>query len=102
MYSNGFNDGFAAVDMEDRVWKYIDKKGNDVFNKRWSHAENFRDGFAIVMIDDKYGAIDTTGRIIIDIQYPYLSHIRDGFFSIGTLSDSIINSKGEMIWRKPK
>jgi len=100
VHSFGFCNGFAAVEMEGRIWKYIDKKGNDVFNKRWSHADNFRDGFAIVMIDDKYGAIDTTGKVIIEIQYPFLSHIRDGFFSIGTLSDSIINSKGEIIWRK--
>lgn len=102
MYSDGFSNGLAAVDMGGRTWKYIDKKGNDAFNKRWSHADKFGDGFAIVMIDDKYGAIDTTGKVIIDIQYPYLSHIRDGFFSIGTLSDSIINLKGEVIWRMPK
>ena len=102
VHSFGFSSGFAAVEMGGRTWKYIDRKGNDVFRKRWSNAENFRDGFAIVMIDDKYGAIDTTGKIIIDIQYPYLSHIRDGFFSIGTFSDSIINSKREIIWRKPK
>ena len=95
--SDDFSNGFAGVEQEGRIWKYIDKRGNDVFNKTWNYAGKFKDSMAIVMIGGKYGVIDTRGNVIIDIQHSYL---RNGFFSLGISSDTFINSKGEIIWKK--
>jgi len=40
----------------------------------------YKNGYSIVQLNKKWGAIDSTGKIIIPIEYERLSNLFDGFF----------------------
>ena len=60
-----WSDGFARVQRGDKLWNFIDKKGN-ILSKEWFEwIGDFDDGFALVQREDKlYNLIDTKGKII--------------------------------------
>jgi len=45
---------------------YIDKSGNDIFGKKWDHADPFSEGLAAVGKDGNYGYIDKNGNYVIE------------------------------------
>jgi WG containing repeat len=65
-------------------WGFYNRNNQWVIQPKYDHAEDFKGGLAIVGIGDKYGVIDTTGKIIIPIQYEqiYAHAAEDGYFGL--------------------
>jgi len=63
-----FSGGFAVVRIGDFYTgkrSYIDKKGRMLVNPSFNYAYSFENGVACVVVDEKVGYIDTTGRFIL-------------------------------------
>jgi hypothetical protein len=99
-YTEGFKEGIAAVQFSDMRYKYIDTKGTDFLKRTWDYAGNFSAGLAIVTVNGRYGIINREGQFIIMPIHSYLSEIKKGFYSVGILGDTVINSVGKIIWTK--
>lgn len=78
-----FSEGLAAVGKKDAakyiVWGYIDRDGNEVTEFVYDRAEPFKDGVAVVGINEqvhsgnimKYGKIDREGSVVGDFKFGY-------------------------------
>jgi hypothetical protein len=70
-----FDNGYAVVfvgEWETGKYGYIDEKGNYLVEPQYDQAYNFtKDGYAMVVKDDKCGLIDTTGTLVIPCEYDY-------------------------------
>jgi hypothetical protein len=97
-FSWGFEEGLAAVELANGNYIHINKFGENVFNKEWDNAYNFQDGFAVVVNKEKYGVINREGEIVIQPIHSYTDYLGKGFFSFGVGADTIVNSKGKIIW----
>lgn len=80
---NDFNEGMAFVWIDYEHPVCIDKKGNVVIDKlpeglSWDDDLMFSEGLARVKIDDKYGYIDRTGKIVIEPKYDEAEQFSDG------------------------
>ena len=60
-----FKKGFARVHVDGKQI-YIKKSGARIGSQAYDFGYHFSEGLAFVMIDGKYGAIDTTGRMVIE------------------------------------
>lgn len=54
-------------------WRFMNKEGEDVFNQTFTKASEFWYGVAIVK-KEKYGAIDTSGKVLIPFDYEFLRY----------------------------
>lgn len=57
----------AAVVNDDRrkvLWGYLNKKGKWVIEPQYQQAEEFKNGVALVVIEDKWYEIDTSGKVL--------------------------------------
>jgi len=100
VFSRNFKEGLAPVqDYGSKEYYYIDKNGHDVFARRFSQAYQFKDGLAVVIVNGKYGVINNKGKYVIPAIFPHLVRERYNFFGVGILPDSVINSRGQVIWK---
>ena len=61
-----FSDGRARIEMPSIRSGFIDKTGRVVIKPRFEAAMSFREGLALVAVDEKHwGYIDTTGKMVI-------------------------------------
>lgn len=73
-----FNCGLAPVaykpsDGQKFKWGYIDKGNNMLVPYMYDDARRFEDcGLALVCVDEKYGLINTTGEIVLPLEYDYI------------------------------
>ena len=73
-----FNCGLAPVacktsDNKDFKWGYIDKENNLVVPYMYDDARRFEDcGLALVSAGEKYGLTNTSGEIILPLEYDYI------------------------------
>lgn len=86
------------------VWKYgclkRDDNGNLLFinNNRYNKIENFKDGCAIVVRDNKYGIINSYGAEIVPTQYDWISIINDNLIRVAANSkNGVINYDNDVI-----
>jgi hypothetical protein len=59
-----FNNGFARV-RRLSLFYFIDETGKDIFNMSFEKAEDFREHFAQVRIDGKWGFVNQKGQMAI-------------------------------------
>lgn len=83
--SNGFYQGLSAsyTNYETRSgWGYYNRKNEWVIKPQYENVEDFSGGLAVVQKGGKYGVIDTTGKVIIPIQYANIfgDAAEDGWF----------------------
>lgn len=98
--SRNFQEGLAPVTYYgSRTFFYINKKGEKVFDKTFSHAEKFENGLAIIINDRKYGVINRSGEYVLQPAYTFLSQEKYNLFRIGIMPDSVINMRAKIIWR---
>lgn len=69
-----FNEGLAAVYVDELGYGYVDKTGKEVVKPQYSEASDFKDGVAIVgsytnLYKRELSIIDKTGEKISDIPY---------------------------------
>jgi len=75
-----FSDGVACVVLENGYPSYVDKTGNVLFTvTNAEKARSFKEDLAAVLIKDKWGFIDKTGKIAIQPQFEYISDFFEGF-----------------------
>jgi WG containing repeat len=59
-----FKDGLARIKDRDLRWGYIDRNGKIVIKPQFNEAFDFHNGLAMVIIGEKRGYIDRTGKYI--------------------------------------
>ncbi|MDF3821612.1 WG repeat-containing protein [Leptospira sp. 96542] len=93
-----YHDGYAVYRSGDHLRdpkSYIDKKGNFLGDLVFDEAYIFRNGFAIIKDDGKYGVIDTKGKFVIPKKYDALSELYNGWASFKREEhQGLVNSKG--------
>lgn len=96
-YGN-FTNGLARV-RKDKNWGFIDKSGQEVIVPQFHFAEEFSEECAIVRnSEDKHGAININGELIIDYQFRCLVAFKNGFASFGDHKTwGLIDKKGNVI-----
>lgn len=62
---------------DNEVYGFLDKKGKSIANMRYTYATNFTDGFAVVGVGKLFGVIDTSGNLVIEIDFDKIK-ISDG------------------------
>jgi hypothetical protein len=99
-HSSPFKHGFALVMSRklDYHVLFIDNNGTDVFQRAFLRAGDFRNGITPVKVEERWGAIDTTGTVCVTPQFEELKP---------TLSDlwqaklngkyGYVNAKGEWV-----
>jgi hypothetical protein len=76
--ARAFSCGLAYVEQEEKQF-FIDRKGVFVFAcDSYEVVSPFKEGISVVRKDGKYGAIDTTGTLIIPCIYDYLRNFSQG------------------------
>ncbi len=98
-----FSEGLAGVVIENGYPSYIDKKGEIKFTM--NNAERcrvFSEGLAAVLIKNKWGFINSSGEIVIQPQYEFVSDFSNGLavFSQKVKNEVLkgyINTKGEIV-----
>jgi hypothetical protein len=98
-----FSEGLACVVIENSYPSYINKKGEIQFTLNTAEkCRVFREGLAAVLIKDKWGFIDSDGKIVIQPQFEDVSDFYEGLSVItkkikGEELRGYINKKGEII-----
>ena len=77
-----FSEGFAVVKKPNNAYYFIDKEGKNHFNRSFSMAKPFENGYAKVIIDKKWGLIDTNGITIVSPKYDDMGAISDGMVTV--------------------
>ncbi|UXZ09071.1 WG repeat-containing protein [Clostridium perfringens] len=79
--------------------QYLKLNGEPLINDIFERAYPFEDGIAVVVKDNKAGAIDKTGKEVIKFEFDNLSQFENGV-SIANLSNNygIINRKVSLQW----
>lgn len=92
--ASDFSEGLAAVVSENGKIKYINKKGDiKIELKDAEYAGNFHNGLAKVKINDQWGFIDNTGKIVINPQFYQVIDFTDGLSAFSKKDE-----KGEILW----
>ncbi|MBP3298759.1 MAG: WG repeat-containing protein [Muribaculaceae bacterium] len=92
-------DGLYAVGSYDSGFAIMDKDGNVMVPVAPSrYYEKAGEGLIIFCENEKYGAIDKTGAVVIAPQYDYLSTCSEGYLpAIKEEKAGVIDSKGNVV-----
>ncbi|MBK7441028.1 MAG: WG repeat-containing protein [Bacteroidetes bacterium] len=85
---------------QNKLWGYIDKKGEILINPQFKTASLFYENIALVQTDDdKWGYINTEGKFIITPQYKQGSIFAEGIAIVVQENNhpQLIDTKGEVI-----
>lgn len=98
--ANPFIEGMARV-SRNGLWGFIDTNGDEVIECKFLNAYDFNQGIASVSIgklvyngnirhteNEKYGAIDKKGNILINFTFSYINKFKDGI-AIAKLNDDL-------------
>ena len=84
-YIGTFSEGMALV-VKDAMCGYVKRNGSIAVELKYDYNRTklgespFVNGRAKVMLKDKFGMIDTTGKVIVPREYDDLGAFRDGLF----------------------
>lgn len=109
------NEGLIPIVRKGQRIEYVDKEGKTKFvlnphkNKEIVFASIFIDGLAVIETDDeKYGFIDTKGKVVIEPKYSYVSVFNEGLCLVQRIEKDkdtlmvIINKDGKEVKKLPK
>ena len=78
-----WSDGFAKVQRGDKLWNFIDKKGNYLSKEWFEWVDYFYNGFAKVQRGDKlYNFIDKKGNYLSDEWFKLVGDFHEGFAKV--------------------
>ena len=78
-----WSDGLAVVQRGNKLYNFINKQGNIIFNEWFDWVGIFHDGLAQVRRGDKlYNFIDTKGRILSEQWFSDAYSFNDGFAKV--------------------
>jgi hypothetical protein len=64
-FAGPFKGGLARVQVESNTWGYIDKTGKWMITPRYTDAEDFSEGLALVEIQDERMFVDRNGKVVL-------------------------------------
>lgn len=99
IYNNGWSLELEVVIDNNSLWGFIDQTGREVIACQFDYAENFNQNtkLAIVCKNNKYGAINTDGKLIIPFKYERLSNPSTASGARAVLTGTLTNSSGKTI-----
>lgn len=78
-----FNEGYAVVVRENSYPEMIRRDGKVVFRfENVSEASVLIEGRARIMREDRYGFVDSTGKVIVSPQFLFAGHFSEGFCNV--------------------
>jgi|GEM_PF-1153184 len=89
-----FSENRCFVQDFNNNWLLINEDGDSIKQLPYTSFKPFKDGLSIVGQANRYGVIDTSGSLIMNIIYPTLKYIKDGKFIAEKIKHGIINIKG--------
>lgn len=96
-----FSEGLASYEVKfkgNRKFGYLDKKGKDVIPYKYDYASPFKDGLALVSLEQKYGIIDKKGKEIIPPEYDNIVCLPNDFFIVKENGkNGVVNKKKKEI-----
>jgi hypothetical protein len=94
----GFPEDYLAAKKGEEYF-YINMKTFAIIKTPYAFAEEFHNGLATVMLDNKYGYIDSTFRLIIPCIFQNTRVFSEGLASVSDASKKwvVINKKGKLI-----
>lgn len=74
LYGSPFYEGYSAVEKGQSIipgnkWSYIDMSGALATDKEFDQCREFKNGYAEVQLNEKWGMIDKQFELIIDCKY---------------------------------
>jgi len=99
--AQNFSQGLAAVRPKDSLyWQFIDKNGTTKIKGSYSDVSAFAQNRAAVCVNDKWGLIDKSGKIILAPVYDHeIRPFREGLAAVAVPKDNRIdylNADGEI------
>lgn len=93
-----FGQGLAGV-SDGKKWGFIDNKGNQRMNYVYDDVGYFNKDVCPVRLKNKWGAIDLNGRLIVPLDFEYISIFDDNGLADALFHDIsfTINSRGKRI-----
>ena len=83
-FHNGLVAVFKSQPNADGIYGYMNKQRELVVPYQYESAYDFDDGLAVVSKNNqRFGVIDTSGRIVIPLKYEWLSGYAEGMFVYG-------------------
>ena len=83
-------EGFVIIRRGDKLWNFIDKKGNYLSNEWFDDVYNFHEGFAVVQRKDRlYNFIDKQGNLLSAEWYKKVSSFYEGFAEVQRTNDEL-------------
>lgn len=100
-YAHNFSQGLAAVRPKDSwYWQFVDKNGTTKIEGPYMEVTSFAQNRAAVRVDDKWGLIDKSGKIILAPAYDQeIRPFHEGLAAVAVPEDNRIdylNSDGEI------
>lgn len=68
---DGFRENLGVAIEENLFYGFVDKNNNIAIPFTYDYAENFSNGFAVVIINGKYGFIDKKNKVVIKPIFDY-------------------------------
>lgn len=98
-----FSEGFAAVLSKENKIGFIDSYGEEIVPCKYDFDKydkyRFSEGRAAVCSGDRYGYIDVTGKVVIDLKYSSARDFHDGFAVVSRPDEGVafIDPQGNII-----
>ncbi|HAX47561.1 MAG TPA: hypothetical protein DCX92_01105 [Bacteroidetes bacterium] len=82
-FTGAFSEGFASINHNNKYY-YVDRRGNNVFNKVFENAKDFNNGLAVVRINtfNKSAVINKSGELVLDTIYRIISNFKIGYVKV--------------------
>ncbi|MDT4966375.1 MAG: hypothetical protein QOJ64_1112 [Acidobacteriota bacterium] len=101
--AKGFSENLAAIKVADK-WGYVDTSGKIVIQPRFTAADKFSEGLALVTeADGTLGYIDQSGKVVITVgknKGSFASRFKDGLATIDRVGESgYIDRTGKFVIR---
>lgn len=91
-----FTEGLLGVKTTRTAAGFMDASGKMVIQPKWHFAMPFANGYSIVVVNNKYGSIDKSGKVVIPIEYDSLEQRGPGIFrAVKGQKLQILNAKAE-------
>ena len=96
-----FYEGLALVQKDYFTYGFIDRSGKPAFDKTFDFAFGFNRGLATVEIDDKWGAVDTSGNVVVPLDYFQLNDYGNEFLhaklqTSGGIKEGMVDRSGNV------
>jgi len=86
------------------LWGFIDKSGKQVIDFKFKNASSFKDGVAVVRVNEGYGYIDPSGEYVIQPQFNLAWEFSEGLARVTSENGQMafIDREGNHVFSVPE